>query len=175
MANEKGKVNILGIVLLAVSLVGLVLAIVGVCTPWVKGVASSSLAGASESSSIKLFDIEKEEIEILGSAGAVGASKAFAILTIVAAAASLVLYALKTFGVLKLNKWILVGVGIATVVLGIVAIICGGSLVGIYQSKTGGDSIFGSLKFSVAVGAILSFLGGLVAGAPLVVDGLLEK
>lgn len=173
----KKKLNVLGIVLVAVVLVALVLVIVGMFVGQVVGTVSSNLAGASESETVKLFDENAWKVTEVGGEK-IGVSNVFGIISFIVTIVGLVV--LLADGVMHyiLGKDIklvrLVGVAV-TFVGAILILVAGLTMASGCEDLAGAD--LGDLvktTFSAGPGVWLGFIGGLIGaiGGGL---GLLKK
>ena len=147
MAKKK-KVSILSVILLCVALVGVVLAIVGVAIDWfsVKGLTKTEGSG--------LFADGLADLGKLAEAVPIAAVQAFALLTLILGALGCVCILLKVLGALKLKfliRLIFVALVVACAVIALAL----------------GLSFANKVKADGAAGIYLLFVGGILAGAPL--------
>lgn len=154
----KKKLNVLGIVLLAVAVVGLILAVVGIAIPWFE--TQTKLGSTGKTTTYVLFaDYGDSDFPI-------AAVQAFAIISLILAAAACAVLALNTFGVVKVNwlcRVILAGLTVVCAILTLVFAI-------VFAGQGGGASLgnIASIKFVTSAGSYLLPIGAIVAGVPLV-------
>ena len=152
----KKKIGLLGIILLAVSAVGLILTVVGVAVPWFTldlgplGTDTYGLFGKGLGDLGKLADFP------------VSPAQAFALITLILGAGCCGLVALEVFGVFGLgNSLVWFIVRIALVVLTAVSAILAMILGLVFADKAG---------LAGNAGAYLTLIGGLLASVPLVLS-----
>lgn len=155
----KKKLNILGIVLIAVAVVGIVLAIVGIAIPWFT-TQTKTLVGDNA----KTYGLFAEKLD---GDFPIAVVQAFAIISLILAAAACTLLALNTFGLVKV-KWlyraILAGLVVVCAILTLVFAI-------VFANQYGGAGISGvaSVEFVTSAGSYLLPIGAILAGLPLLV------
>ena len=155
----KNKLNILSIVLLAVALVGVILAIVGIAIPWFIAEGKSAL-GSSSSTTYGLFAEYAE-----GSDFPIAVVQAFAIITLILSVVACAVLALNTLGIVKV-KWLYRVICAAIVIIfAILTLAFALVFAGQYENVSG---ILGSLTFDASAGSFLLPIGAIVASVPLV-------
>lgn len=166
-AKKSGN-KILGFILLAVVVVGLVLVIVGMCIDVINQTTTVSALGkeTSETAGIKLFadgweNWKKAEI----------ASNVFLIVSFIITIVGLVVLALDAVLRVFLGKNFMIvrAIGVLVTVVGAILILVAGlTTAGAFNNKLGGDVNLGigggSSKFAAAAGVWLGFVGGLIGG-----------
>lgn len=171
MAKKKaGKLNIFTCIFATVIIVGLVLAIVGMCIDVIKGTVSQSnviTGDSSKSSFIKLFGEEWADIKKMEAGDNTFLMVSF-IVTIVGLAILLIDSCLHLF--LKKDLKIIRIVGAALSIVGAILILIAGlTLASTLTDKLGASGGIGGIfsaeaKYTAAVGVWLGFVGGLVGG-----------
>ena len=155
----KNKLNTLGIILLAVAVVGVVLAVVGIAVPWFVASAKSAL-GSSSSTTYALFADYSD-----GSDFPIAVVQAFAIVTLVLAVVACAVLALNTLGIVKV-KWLYRVICAAIVIIcAILTFVFALVFAGQYENVSGA---LGSLAFDASAGSYLLPIGAIVASVPLV-------
>lgn len=154
----KKKIDVLGIVLIAIAVVGVILAVVGIAIPWFATQGKSVLGDKTETYGL-FADFGKSDFPI-------AAVQAFAIISLVLAVVACAVRALNTFGVVKINwliRVILAGLTVVCAILTLVFAI-------VFAGQDGGLSM-GSLlnvQFVASAGSYLLPIGAIVASIPLV-------
>ncbi|MCD8039975.1 MAG: hypothetical protein LUF82_00455 [Clostridia bacterium] len=161
---KSSKLDIVWIVLLAVAVVGLVLAIVGVCIDYVAyDVTLLNNTNTTSYTIGELVDAQNEVKDYTGNIySGLGGMEAMAIITIVLSALTAICVALCKFVNIKFANIIKLALGALTVVFAIIAIIL---------AYTFGD-VAELYDWYAAAGAWLVLVGGILAGAAGVVAGL---
>ena len=148
-------------ILMAVSAVGLVLAVVGVAVPWFTFTGKSELLGSgAKTESYGLFGIEDAQSDF-----PLAAVQAFGLLGLIFSAIALAALLLNTFGILKLNYIVKIVIAALTVIFGLLAMIF--AIVYANQFGSVDQGALVKLTYTAAAGGYLVFVGGLLAGVPL--------
>lgn len=160
MAKKKTS-SLLGLILMAVAVVGAVLAVVGVFTDWVKYVVDTVVGGGSEGSTLKELADYSEQLEMYG------AMNAFAYITMILSIVSAALLVLVKFLKMGILRPITGLAGLLTVVSAVLMIV----FTIMFCSKNAGFSFgdWASGKYTWDMGAILASIGGAIAGVCAVV------
>lgn len=166
---KKSGSKILGFILLALVVVGLVLVIVGMCIDVINQTTTLSALGkeTSETTGIKLFADSWEtwkKAEI--------ASNVFLIVSFIVTIVGLAVLALDAVLRVFVGKNIVIvrAIGALVAVVGAILILIAGlTTAGAFADKLGADADLGGLlggssKFTAAAGVWLGFVGGLVGG-----------
>lgn len=158
--------NKTGFIVLAVILVMLILAIVGVCINWIS--RTTYLNDNSDTVFSKLGDLFERYKDSTDSedAGAFRLMAAFGILTVILAAATAVLAGITKVLGWKLFKFLLIIVSVVCVISGVVSIITSFTYCDTLVNVSGGiDGWFeAGSKAAPAAGAWLTAIGGALAG-----------
>lgn len=155
----KNKLSTLGIVLLAVALLGVILAVVGIAVPWF-ATQSTNIISGDNTESYGLF------AEYLESDFPIALVQTFAIISLVLAVAACAVLALNTLGVVKV-KWLYRVVCAAVVILFAVLTF----IFALVFANQYGSIDFGALgnaSFVASAGSYLLPIGTLLTGVPLV-------
>ncbi len=165
MAKSKGNKSVLGYVFAALILVGLILVIVGMFVGQVTMKAESSLAGASESTTFKLFDSDAWGVtEIAGKK--VGVSNTFAIIAfIVTLVGALVLCINALLKILGKDVKFLGFIGAALTLVGAILVLVAGLIMASQCTDQAGADLgsIAKVSYSAGAGVWLGFVGGLIA------------
>ncbi|MCD8308980.1 MAG: hypothetical protein LUD19_03915 [Clostridia bacterium] len=161
---KSSKLDIVWIALLAVAVVGLVLAIVGVCIDYVA--YDVTLLNNTNTTSYSFGDLAEAQSnykDLTGNSyyGTLGATEAMAIITIVLSALTAIFVAVSKFVNIKFANIIKLALGALTVVFAIIAIILASTFTDVLE-----------VEYYAAAGAWLVLVGGILAGAAGVVAGL---
>lgn len=154
----KKKVSLLGIILLAVAVVGLVLAIVGVCVDYFA--FTGEVLGHKSTETMKLFfeNSSKDQSDI-----PVAAVQAFAILALIFAAISTAVAGLNALGVVKIKFLVRLVVFVVTVAMAILALSLGFAYAG---QASGSIASAVSMKGTLAAGGWLVPIGAIMSAVP---------
>ena len=156
----KKKLNILSIILLAVSLVGVILAVVGIAIPWF--VSEGTLLGNSSSTNYNLFAEFKGEPDF-----PIAAVQAFAIITLILAVLACIVLTLNSLGIVKV-KWLYRVICAALVVVcAILTLVFAIVFADKYFNNV--SNALGSASFNASAGSYLLPIGAIVASVPLVI------
>lgn len=154
----KKKIDVLSIVLIAVAVVGLILAVVGIAIPWFE-MQGNSIVG-NKSNTYGLFaDYGDPDFPV-------ALVQAFAIISLVLAVAACAVFALNTFGVVKVNWLIRLILAGLTVVCAILTLVFALVFASKYVDVSLGN--IASLKCVANAGAYLLPIGTIFACVPLV-------
>ena len=148
MAKKKKKINLLSIVLLAIAVVGVVLAVVGIAINWFTFTALGKTTGYG------LFADGLADLGKLAEAVPIAAVQAFAIITLILGALSCVCILLQAFGMLKLKFLIRLIIVALVIVCAVVAFALA-------------LSFANAIKHDGAAGIYLLLVGGILASVPL--------
>ena len=172
MAN---KIGLFDLLMMLMALVGLALAVVGICIPFFQ------LNLADGSTGMGLFEEGLAE----GSDFPLATVQAFAIISIVFTVIAAALVILGKLGVIKFKGFFKLILAIATIVFAALVITfaatyaaqydlssIGGSMGGIWGDILGGISDLTNTSFVAATGAYFVMSGGVVAGVALLVSKL---
>lgn len=151
MANK--KLGTLGIVLLALSVVGLILAIVGICVPYFS--STVELLGSKHTETTALFEKGIADGDKYLDFP-VAAVQAFSIIAVICTAACVALTVLGALGTKKLGFIVRAIIAGLTVVIALLAII----FAGVYVAQ------FDPVPLSVGAGAYLLFFGAVMGAVP---------
>ena len=161
MAKKK-TASLFGLILMAVAVVGAVLAVIGVFTDWVKYVVEMAGREAlSEGITLKELAEFSEQLEMFG------AMNAFAYITMILSIVSAALLVLVKFLKMGILRPITGLAGLLTVVSAVLMIV----FTIMFCSKNANFSLwdYTSGKYTWDMGAILASIGGVIAGVCAVV------
>lgn len=150
------KLGTLGIILLAVSVVGLILAIVGICVPYFVTTIDAGILGKHTETTALFEKGITDGDKVLDFP--VAAVQAFSLIALICTAACVALTVLNVLGVVKLGFIVKAIVAGATVVMALLAIIFAGVYVGQFETSI----------LSVGAGAYLLFFGSVIGAVPAV-------
>lgn len=152
----KKKMDVLSIVLIAVAVAGLILAVVGIAIPWF---TLPSKIGTEDKTYTLFAEFLKTDFPI-------AAVQAFAIISLVLAVAACAVFALNTFGVVKINLLVRVILAALTVVCAILTLV----FAIVFASKHGNAVLSGltTVELVAGAGAYLLPIGTIFACVPLV-------
>ena len=166
MAKKKTS-SLLGLILMAVGIVGAVLAVIGVFTDWVSYSVESIIGGGSTPATLKeLADTNDTLSQLGGGLEMFGAMNAFAYITMVLTVVCAALLVLVKFLKLGILRPITGLAGILTVLSAVLMVV----FTLVFCSKNAGVKI-GELaegKYVWAIGAILATIGGVLSGVAAV-------
>lgn len=157
MAKKK-KISLVSLILLAVAAVGLILAIVGICIDYF------AIAVGDKSTLYKLF--VDENVFTLGIAKAdmsIAVPQAFAILSVIAAAACTAITVLNALGIVKLKFFVKLIVCAVAVVFAVLALSLGFAYIGQYAGEFAGHKLN---TCALAAGGWLLPIGTIVSAVP---------
>ena len=166
MAKKKTS-SLLGLILMAVGIVGAVLAVIGVFTDWVSYSVESIIGGGSTPATLKeLADTNDTLSQLGGGLDMFGAMNAFAYITMVLSvvcAALLLLVKFLRIGILRPLTGLAGLLTLLSTVLMVVFTI-------VFCSKNANIDLggFAEGKYVWAVGAILATIGGVLSGVSAV-------
>ena len=173
MANNK-KFNVVSIVLLAVLAVALIMGIVGLCIDWLS--VTTEIASVKETEAMKLAEMVKDNKDAGGDLyKAIGAVQAFAIISVIAAALTLISYLVSKFVDLKVLKFVTIACAAVLILCALLALILtfvtGNSEIFDYAKKAA-EAMKGKFTVMPAAGCWLLSIFGIVGGAAGVYGGL---
>ena len=162
MAKKK-TASLIGLILLAVAILGAVLSVVGVFIDWVKYTAETFLGNNAASYTLKKLAESNAELKKVGDGmGMFDAMNAFAYITMILSVISAAAVLLAKFLKIKLLRPVAGLAGVLTIVSTILMIV----FVCMFCSKNAGFSLGSIAKgsFGWAAGAVLATIGGFLAG-----------
>lgn len=165
MAKKKTS-SLLGLILMAVGIVGAVLAVIGVFTDWVSYSVESIIGGGSTPATLKELADTNDALSQLGGLEMFGAMNAFAYITMVLTVVCAALLVLVKFLKLGILRPITGLAGILTVLSAVLMVV----FTIVFCSKNAGVEIGGLAegKYVWAIGAILATIGGVLSGVAAV-------
>ena len=153
----KKKLNILGIVLIAVAVVGVVLTIVGIAIPWFATQAKSVIGNSTESYGLFAENLDGDF--------PIAVVQAFAIISLILAVAACALHTVNTLGLVKV-KWIYRVICAALVIVcAILTLVFAIVFANQYSGASLGN--IASVEFVTSAGSYLLPIGAIVASIPL--------
>ena len=171
MAKKKKakKIGLFDLIMMLAALVGLVLAIVGICIPFFAQMTDTALGGGTVN--MGLFDnYDGVELVMKGNL-TIGLVQAFAIISLILTALAAVLVVLGKLGVLRFKG--LLKLLFAVLVIAVAALVI--TFAAAYAAQSVIDVDVGSVvstEFIPAAGAYLVMAGGIVTGVSLLLSRL---
>ncbi len=171
MAKKKGnKIGLFDLIMILAALVGVVLAVVGICVPFFQQVTKTGI-GDPEPINMGLFD-DYAGVEFLMDGGlTIGVIMAFAIISLVLTILAAAIVLLGKFGIIRFKGLAKLILAIIVIVFAALVIVFSASYAGQSPLNVDGGSVV-STAFLPAIGAYFVMAGGVVTGVTLLLSRL---
>lgn len=169
MAKKKAKkLGLFGLIFMLVSIVGLVLAVVGLCIDFFE--SSITAIGETRSSGMGLFEDYSIIEATMDGDMTIVLVQVFAIVSLVLTALGCLITVCGSLGIVRVGGLVKILGAALVVVLAVLVIVFAATYAGQAPAVDAGD--FGGTKFAPAAGAYLMMVGGIVTGASMLLAKL---
>lgn len=169
MAKKKTKkLGLFGLIFLLAALVGLVLAVVGLCIDFFE--SSVNIVGEGGAKGKGLFDDYKVEELLMEGDLTIALVQAFAIISVILTALGCLITVCGSLGIVRVSGLAKI-LGVALIVaVAVLVVVFAATYAGQVPSIDAGD--LGGAEFAPAAGAYLVMVGGIVTGASMLLARL---